>query len=99
VLRSLIGRLPLLFETRPDAPLDTTLPTVSISPFEGVPTEIASNPRVFGGQLMLIISALTSLARIMHHAACFYRSIEQMRASAPSGWIGVGPLAVQRVWY
>jgi hypothetical protein len=23
------------------------------------------------------------------HAACFYTSIEQMRASAPSGWIGV----------
>jgi hypothetical protein len=39
------------------------------------------------------------LARIMHHAACFYTSIEQMRASDPSGWIGVGPLAVQRVWY
>jgi hypothetical protein len=39
------------------------------------------------------------LARIMHHAACFYTSIEQMRASAPFGWIGVGPLAVQRVWY
>jgi ABC-type uncharacterized transport system substrate-binding protein len=39
------------------------------------------------------------LTRIMHHAACFYTSIEQMRASAPFGWIGVGPLAVQRVWY
>ncbi len=39
------------------------------------------------------------LARIMHHAACFCMSVEQMRASDPSGWIGVRPLAVQRVWY
>jgi putative membrane protein len=38
------------------------------------------------------------LARIMHHAACLCTSVEQMRASDPSGWISVRPLAVQRVW-
>jgi hypothetical protein len=41
----------------------------------------------------------SELARIMHHAACFCTSVEQMRASDPSGWIGVRSLAVQRVWY
>ena len=40
-----------------------------------------------------------ALARIMHHAGLFCTSGELARPDVPSGWIGVGPLAVQRVWY
>src|SRR5262245_53458859 len=61
------------------------------------------NPR--GVDIQAFIAAVkaaqfsqSQLARIMHHAACFCTSVEQMRASDPSGWISVRPLAVQRVW-
>ena len=33
------------------------------------------------------------------HAGLFCTSGELARPNVPSGWIGVGPLAVQRVWY
>jgi hypothetical protein len=52
--------------------------------------------RAFDAADWVIIRTLTC---IMHHAACFCTSVEQMRAGDPSGWIGVRPLAVQRVWY
>jgi hypothetical protein len=34
----------------------------------------------------------------MHHEARFFTSVEPARASDPTGWIGVMPLAVRRVW-
>jgi len=37
------------------------------------------------------------LARIMHHAALFLRLAHTARVIAPSDWIGVSQLAVQRV--
>ncbi len=40
----------------------------------------------------------SALARIMHHAERFARLSGGSRAGNPSGWIGVSPLAVQRVW-
>ena len=47
----------------------------------------------------LVVTSRTDLARIMHHAGLFCTSGELARPDVPSGWIGVGPLAVQRVWY
>ena len=41
---------------------------------------------------------LNALAAIMHHVARFCTSVERARAGDPTGWIGVRPLAVQRVW-
>jgi hypothetical protein len=38
------------------------------------------------------------LAAIMHDVARFYRCVERTSVSNPTGWIGVMPLAVQRVW-
>jgi hypothetical protein len=37
------------------------------------------------------------LAAIMHHVARFCMSVERARASDPTSWIGVRPLAVRRV--
>jgi hypothetical protein len=39
-----------------------------------------------------------NLAAIMHDVARFYRCVERTSVSNPTGWIGVMPLAVQRVW-
>ena len=40
----------------------------------------------------------TMLAAIMRHVARFCTSDWRSRVGVPSGWIGVRPLAVQRVW-
>ena len=34
----------------------------------------------------------------MHHVTRFCMSVERVRAGDPTGWIGVRPLAVQRIW-
>jgi hypothetical protein len=39
-----------------------------------------------------------SLTRIMHHESIFARLGRRSRGFDPSVWIGVMPLAVQRVW-
>jgi hypothetical protein len=43
-------------------------------------------------------TACRTLAAIMHDVARFYRCVERTSVSNPTGWIGVMPLAVQRVW-
>jgi hypothetical protein len=45
-----------------------------------------------------VTGSSVSLARIMHHAVCFFAPVEQMRASDPSCRIGVRQLAGRRVW-
>ena len=44
------------------------------------------------------VKITASLAAIMHDVARFYRCVERTSVSNPTGWIGVMPLAVQRVW-
>ena len=63
--------------------------------------EFGKTTSSFRNALMLYIPNRTIvwLTRIMHHAGLFCTSGELARPDVPSGWIGVGPLAVQRVWY
>jgi len=52
----------------------------------------------FGNQRSMNLEQLDGfLARIMHHAERFCTSFQLACAGDPSVWIGVRPLAVQRV--